>query len=420
MIKTGKIIRVFDKKALVRFNDNTQDVLLRGKFKVGQVVKLNVDVLRTKDKDIILSVKPWGGVLERSVSKAGKHERVTGTLCSQSKYKVPKAVPEELWDSNRIRKYFKFCDQYGLPSSIVSWKYGIVPREVEVFNYDEFNTGNEKHWLDVFRRAREKYGVKELYMWFDPGRSLSPVILRAAEKVFKKSGGTRHLYNLMRYVEEAKVRMYEMDGVEHIINSWVAPRSRVIVVNSDDFSLVHYLTNVKYCKCVVYDYRKWAKEIQKAAIKRERMPKRLPDNIEELLKFKNLTVKAAAIAYLIEKNKEEVDLDRVRKLGEEILKAGRYKRVEIRHVFPKVTKNDVVLIQEPQTYPVLEKYFQSKENKFNWEEVLFALGKKVPSQVLIVRKNKLREVNTFYRITGDFFSDRSVLTYKDYVVYKCS
>jgi len=417
----GLVTRKLGKVCLVKV-PGVRGVLVRGDWKVGTKVELDVDLLR-KDKEMVVlsikSVKEGNGELgvdlvRKDKGEIGKKEVLTGTLCSQSKHKVVKATPEFLWDSKRIRKYLEFCDQYKLPTSIVSWKYGVVPREVEVFNYDKFEARNVTHWIKVMREARDKYGIKELYVWFDPSRSISSTVLRAAEEVFEKSGGTRHLYNLNRY-------LYGKRGLEGIISSWIPPRSRVIVINSGDFFPLYHLTNDKYCKCVVYDKRPWAKVVQKAVVKREKLPKRLPNNVDELLRHNNLTVRAATILYLINhKESAQINLSKLRETGEVLLKTGRYRRVEIRHVFPKVTKNDIVLIKEPITYPLLEEFFGEPKKEFDWDEVLFTLGKKVPSSVLIVRDGKLREVNRFYRIIGKYFSDRSVLTFNDTVVYRCA
>ncbi|MCD6149109.1 hypothetical protein J7J18_07085 [bacterium] len=422
MKAVGLVTKKIGEVCLVKI-PGVKRVLVRGNWRLGEKVELDVDLLKGKEEVIVLrvkSVKKGEGELgvemvRKSGAEIGKREVLTGTLCSQSKRKVVKATPEVLWDSRRIQKYLEFCDQYKLPASIVSWKYGIVPREAEVFNYDEFETKRVEHWVKVLKEARDRYGIRELYMWFDPSkRTMSSTILEAARRVFEKSGGTRHLYNLNRYLNGRR-------DLEDVVSSWIPVRSRVIVINSGDFSLLYHLTNEKYCRCVVYDDRPWAKEVQKAVIKRERIPKRLPEELPELLKHKNLTVRAAAILYFL-RHKEigNVDLSELREIGEILLKTGRYRRVEVRHVFPKILKNDIVLVKEPTSHSFLEKYFGETKKDFDWDKVMFKLGEELPSSVLIIREGKLKEVNSFYQKTGKYFSDRSVLTLNDNVVYRCA
>jgi len=427
------------------------------KFEVGDKVVFKADLLKIKNYYRILTVKQIkrasvndlpGVYIERSTTEEiTRHERLTGTLCSRSKYKTPKARPEELWDSSRIRKYFTFCDDYKLPTSILSWKYGVVPREKEVFNYDQFSSKDPEHWRKVLSKARDEYGIKEIFLWFEPAMSIPTKILQVATEVFPKVGSTKHLYNLVRFINQNEIE--PITPVEnapyHLISSFISPRSRVIILNSGISNLVHTLTTVKRCKCIVYDPSYWARTIQKAIVTRQSLSitklkpmigfvsKKFNSDLQWLdgLLVDNMA-RASLFLYLVSRNltkprdlltlNQEETKTSIKEYHKKLLTVGKYKRVEVRYQFPRITQNDTVIIQNPVKNELLE-FLENKkapENSFQWEETMLKVGRKLPSQTLILKEDSLREVNTFHRKTGKYFSDRTILTYGTHLILRCS
>lgn len=57
------------------------------------------------------------------------------TYCCKSKNPIPHGIPQELYDSNRLIAFFN-RSRSGMPRAILSYKYGLIPEDNVIDNYN--------------------------------------------------------------------------------------------------------------------------------------------------------------------------------------------------------------------------------------------------------------------------------------------
>lgn len=94
-----------------------------------------------------------------------QYPRLFVATCDNVTTNLTHGFPKEIFVSERIKHFIKFCEHYSLPYGILSGKYGLWPFDLKADTYD--------HWpgptVEFYRKLAAKvqqYGIKEL-IWYN-------------------------------------------------------------------------------------------------------------------------------------------------------------------------------------------------------------------------------------------------------------
>ena len=433
--------------------------------KKGRKYKVLVDfpLMRSSDGELrvltyesVKRVSPFESegvyIRRKSETTFSDHCVLTATLCSQSKYQIEKAKPAELWDSSRIRRYLKYCKEFELPASILSWKYGVVPEEVEVFNYDEFSADDPDHWVEVLKGAQERYGIEKLYAWFDPTRGLPVKIQRALEQVFPEAGATTHLIHLNRFVNFRRREIVTWLGDPDFVSLCltVLPRaSRLIEIGSADGTFTFALKTWKRCQVLAVDPNPWSYYMLRASFGTGNL-NRPKKNVKGIFYQKSsslgwldgwfstnlytrgllirslliLTNGSPTLTNLKKVNPDEC-LSLVRKLSKTLRASARItpKPWSLKRVTQEIREGDIILIRyfnHPSSWDTLNLFFKREtlipDNDLEPKDFFRELAKRLASNVFLWYPHTTRGLtyNKVSKALKNYFSQTSLLSLKGY------
>lgn len=389
--------------------------------------------------------EPPGVYLRRKAEgRVQEHRVLTATLCSGNKRAVAKAKPMELFDSARIRRYFKYCKEFGLPASILSRKYGVIPEEVEIFSYDggPWKTITEQ-WVKVLSDARERYGIEKLYAWFDPSRGLPTGVVRAMEQVFPEAGATTHLIHLNRFLSYTPRKVTTFLSNPDFVSLCLTalPRaSRIIELGSSDGTFTFALKTWKRCQVLSIDPNPWSYHLirsstTKGALQLPRNSKLnlfskrssdlswldswLPTNaytkgllVRALL---TLTEGNPTISNLKKVNPDEC-LSLVRLYHKEGKESARIlpKRWSYSTILREIKEGDIILIRYfslPSSFSNLNLLFSdTTTDTLPPKEFFRDLAKRLPSTLLLWYPHKSTTYNKVSKLLKDYFSQTSLIS----------
>lgn len=99
------------------------------------------------------------------MQEKGNYPTLFVVTCDNVTSSVTNGFPKEIFRSDRVQHFIRFCEHYNLPYAVLSGKYGLWPYDVKADSYDHWPGPSVEFYRKVAAKV-EQFGVKQI-IWYN-------------------------------------------------------------------------------------------------------------------------------------------------------------------------------------------------------------------------------------------------------------